>query len=185
MKTLFQMFAVMITLLASISVYAMESTDFGPYEGKVVDADTKEPLEGVVVLLQWRRLNTGNTSLIDAQEAMTDENGNFHITGMRVFSPWKRFYSDARMIIYKSGYRYVKTGAWKKWEQFTQSDSYVLKVEHGKPFFVLEKFRNMEERKNFGSPFISDMPYSKMKTLIAEINKEGNLFGFDEIKFTK
>lgn len=53
----------------------------GPYRGRVVDAETKEPLVGAVVLMSWYRMAPGlghaSSSFVDAEETLTDERGEF------------------------------------------------------------------------------------------------------------
>jgi hypothetical protein len=53
----------------------------GPYRGKAIDAETKEPLEGAVVVAIWRReeiqLFRRATVFHQAREALTDGKGDF------------------------------------------------------------------------------------------------------------
>ncbi len=92
-------------------VEGAEFMDFGPYQGQVVDVDTKEPIEGAVVFVSWRQSHFfGGSTFIDAQETLTDKNGDFHLSGIWVFNPWRRLGSHAQMIIYKSGYQRIRTG---------------------------------------------------------------------------
>jgi hypothetical protein len=55
----------------------------GPWRGKILDSETKEPLEGVVVAAVWyREYKTRFTSLVDfheAQEIVTDKEGAYEI----------------------------------------------------------------------------------------------------------
>lgn len=57
----------------------------GPYRGKVVDAETKEPIEGAVVVAVWTRrvfrIVENKTVFADAKEVLTDKNGEFEIPG--------------------------------------------------------------------------------------------------------
>jgi hypothetical protein len=162
-------------------VEGAEFMDFGPYQGKVVDIDTKEPVEGAVVFVSWRQSHFfGGSTFIDAQETLTDKNGEFHLPGIWAFNPWKRLVSDALMIIYKSGYQPIITGAWKKWKEFDPlsgppTRKYVLKVEDGKPVMILKKL-TIEERKRASAsdPSTTDIPGEKKKLLLQEINKDYN-----------
>ena len=53
----------------------------GPYRGRVIDAETKQPLEGAVVLAIWETKTPGvagyGYSYLDSKEVLTDENGRF------------------------------------------------------------------------------------------------------------
>jgi len=55
------------------------------YEGKVIDAETLEPIEGAVVVAIWRktrsRLIDTTIDFKDAKEILTDKNGDWAITG--------------------------------------------------------------------------------------------------------
>lgn len=55
----------------------------GPYRGRVIDAETKEPLAGAVVVAIWERekvqLLHSSTVFYKAREALTDTNGEFTI----------------------------------------------------------------------------------------------------------
>ena len=50
----------------------------GPYRGRVIDAETKQPLEGAVVLAVWENKTPGvagyGYSYLDSEEVLTDEN---------------------------------------------------------------------------------------------------------------
>src|SRR4029077_456506 len=55
----------------------------GPYKGRVIDAETKEPIVGAVVLAVWYRrapgLGVPSQGFLDAEETLTDKNGEFVI----------------------------------------------------------------------------------------------------------
>ena len=167
-------------------VEGAEFMDFGPYQGKVVDVDTKEPIEGAVVFVYWSQSHFfGGSTFIDAQETLTDKNGDFYLAGIWVFNPWKRLVSHALMVIYKSGYSPIETGGWKKWKEFDPvldppMKKYVLKVEDGKPVMILKKL-TIKERRRYSTPGTSGIPHNKKKMLIKEINKERKFFGLGEV----
>ena len=94
-----------IILLTIFGPFALLS----PYKGKVIDADTKEPIHGAAVLVvYWREVPTivagSNSFPADAQETFTDNMGEFKI-------PWKiawfgkaRRIPEATVTIFKPGY---------------------------------------------------------------------------------
>ena len=81
----FALFLIFVVLLIpSTGCYA-----HGPWSGKVVDAETRKPIEGAAVVAVWIR-ETGtpagtDTGFVDAAETATDKNGDFEI-------PSKLFY---------------------------------------------------------------------------------------------
>ena len=84
----------------------------GPYRGRVVDAETKDPLVGAAVLVYWIRNAPGighgpAESFLGAEEALTDERGEF-IVGKNPPSNWIPFTwrSLPKLIIFQPGYGY-------------------------------------------------------------------------------
>jgi hypothetical protein len=86
----------------------------GPYHGRVIDKETKQPIEGAVALSVWyrRTASLGHPSIAyyDAQETLTDKDGNFTIPGTSTFSlnPLSRI-DEPRFTIFKPGYEVFGT----------------------------------------------------------------------------
>jgi hypothetical protein len=62
----------------------MTTVHAAPFQGRVVDAETGDPLEGTVIVVRWDRRVFGLcmdscTEYYDATEAVTDAQGNFSI----------------------------------------------------------------------------------------------------------
>jgi hypothetical protein len=55
----------------------------GPYRGQVLDAETRQPLEGAVAFFKWDRrvysLVEPKTRFLSAVEVLTDKEGRFHV----------------------------------------------------------------------------------------------------------
>ena len=72
-----------VIILIAIVLYFQTRT----FQGKVIDADTKEPIEGAVVVAEWnteRNTPTAtHTDLKDVKECLTDKNGQWSIRGPR------------------------------------------------------------------------------------------------------
>lgn len=95
---------------AFIPAYSAEAI-----EGRVVDADTKEPVEGVVVTADWELRRSGYYpggspygGELMVMESVTDKNGRFSFVA---WGPIRQFKGelhehDPRLILFKSGYRY-------------------------------------------------------------------------------
>jgi hypothetical protein len=85
---------IIITNLSACSIYRYEED----YKGRILDADTKLPIEGVVVLAVWYKevFPAEASQVYDAKETLTDVNGEFFIPGMR------------RLILSNIEYAYIK-----------------------------------------------------------------------------
>ncbi len=89
-----------------------------PIEAWVVDAETKQPLEGVNVVAHWELsygLEGGGSDTLTVSEAVTDKNGRFYFPGWGPKQVPKNLPSEARLknrdptiILFKSGYRYLR-----------------------------------------------------------------------------
>ena len=81
----------------------------GPWQAQVVSADSKQPLEGVVVLAWWTRhvrsLGGPSEEYRDSQEVLTDMDGRFTIESRWFFSlnPLV-FFRGPFIAMFKSGY---------------------------------------------------------------------------------
>jgi hypothetical protein len=83
----------------------------GPTYATVVDAETKQPVEGAVVVAQWKLqggLEFHGIGVFVARESTTDASGKFHIDG---WGPLPRpregvlDHADPQILVFKSGYR--------------------------------------------------------------------------------
>jgi len=89
------------------------------FRGKVIDADTKEPIEGAVVVAYWYKARTTplgeeSMTLKGVKETLTDKNGQWTITGPKgrmhdlfpYFSTITGIYytQEPSFIIFKPGY---------------------------------------------------------------------------------
>ena len=148
-----------------------------PYKGKVIDADTKEPIESAAVLVVYINFYPTVAGSIsskgDAQETLTDENGEFKI-------PWKVIlYGDAKFMphgdieIFKPGYGTLwhklstAVGENKSWPP---AFKYVV--------YEIPKLQTREERKkNARMRSYDEIPYENRKIYIKIINEERSNLG--------
>ena len=107
------------------------------FEATVIDADTKEPIEGVVVASVWQYQNDfagGVTRYIKVDEAVTDNEGKFKIKGSFPFPRLPFTYLGRHsysLYVYKFGYKPIELGNGNKEElekDFGPLDSYSAKV---------------------------------------------------------
>jgi hypothetical protein len=157
---------------------------FGPYFGKVVDAETGEPLEGAVVLIDFNTkeytLGGGpRSSFVDAVEVLTDEKGEFKIPAFR---PWVfRFPHQwdpyGEMTVFKPGY-----GAYPRSKSVDPVfiPTYSIPCnEHS--IIKLPKLHSHEDRRlNLGEIIPGGVPKEKMKTLIDLIHIERKELGLKQ-----
>ncbi len=87
-----------------------------PFSGTIIDKETKQPIEGGVVLVVWPRMTgsfggASGMGVVEVKEAITDSNGNYHIPGwekkQRGF--FKSWFGDNDPTIY-----FNKKGYWPK-----------------------------------------------------------------------
>lgn len=78
------------------------------FKGRVIDAATKKPLEGVVIVANYKKQMMGleaNTHDVDSRSTVTDKNGEFYIPSYTtIMAPWylKEF---TEIAINKSGFQ--------------------------------------------------------------------------------
>jgi len=97
-----------------VSISAKDIT----FRGRVIDSETKEPIEGVVVVASWLEarptISGESTRLKDVRETLTDRNGEWSITGEEgqpnTEHPYYHFFTGTyytrtpSFIIFKPGY---------------------------------------------------------------------------------
>jgi|Deesub1362A_J573_1020465.scaffolds.fasta_scaffold24991_2 hypothetical protein len=159
-----------IGILIILSVFTTPVRYDGPYKGKVVDAETGEPIEGVVVLGVWYSTMptpAGEVSkYYDAEETVTDKNGEFEIPGKGLM-----FFTRVEpisVIIFKAGYSHYSL-TWRELER-------EMKKERGKLIIPLKKLSLRERLNRFGSYYVN-LPNEKQKLLLQELEKEKKEIG--------
>lgn len=113
-----------LSLQACSTYYSAE-----PITARVIDAETNQPIEGVVIVAHWQLEGglEGGTNLgqMMVMEATTDATGKFSFPAWgpkKVPSDYPWYYSNARlknmdpeMLFFKSGYQYLKLA--NPWQQ--------------------------------------------------------------------
>lgn len=179
---------IMIILIALASGCATVQ-HYGPYYGKVVDAETREPLEGAAVLAVFYTQSYGPggsiSHYVDAQEAVTDKDGNFNMPGkfITTFRPLQNFESMPQFTIFKPGYgcypaykgvRRIAPGSpWRtdQYLQYLPTDQHVT--------IELPKLKTRAERLDNISCFPVSVPDEKMQEFIEINNAEAKSLGLD------
>ncbi len=115
LKKIFMCNKVLIFIFIFFSTTACAAT----FTGKVIDADTKEPIEGAVAVVSWNEARATiageDTRLKDVKETLTDKNGKWMIEGHRgrwggnitaifTFLTGTYYTRPPEFIIFKPGY---------------------------------------------------------------------------------
>ncbi|MFT5699730.1 MAG: hypothetical protein ACI8ZB_002596 [Desulforhopalus sp.] len=100
---------VLTTLVVLLFLVTSITHKYGPYIGKVVDAETGEPLEGVVIYREFytNSPNPGGATghFAGAAETLTDANGEFELSYRAfVFHPFCLWDPWPILMIFKPGY---------------------------------------------------------------------------------
>lgn len=154
---------------------------YGGYSGKVIDTETKEPLEGAAVLAVYYTQQYGPAGSIshyvDAQETMTDRNGEFRIPAnwAITFRPLQTFDPHGWFTIFKPEY-----GCYPR-HKGTRSDTSYKGIFYKEKYVTIElpSVRTREERlRNIGCRPVG-VPDSAMRTLTKIINIENLNLGLE------
>jgi hypothetical protein len=178
------------TLILVITLVLTCSCAFadGPWKGTILDIETKEPLEGAVVLAFWNRIYRtpfGTSSYFyEAKETITNKVGEFEIPSYTTINllPIISYMQGPEFIIFKPGYGCLRmalgdylTIAKKKPQEFELSGR---KYRLAEGIIELPQLRTIEERrKNISYP--ASIPNTKMQRLIEIMNSEAVFLGLE------
>ncbi len=164
----------LIIILASLVMSVTSCYGFavirkdGPYEGRIIDADTGEPIEGVVVLGVWYKQHPGPGGAVseyyDAMETVTDKNGEFKIDGLGLLVISNVIPMD--VLIFKAGYMHYGLMTWKELKG-------LYKTEGNKAIIRLKKL-TIEKRRKQSIPYPPDeaIKEGKARLMLEEIEKD-------------
>ena len=151
-----------------------------PFKGKVIDTDTKEPIQGAVVLAAYYFTSysfAGAMSILeDGQETLTDKNGEFELPRTRRWFVLHRGYPEGKVYIFKPSF-----GDFPK-----HKNSVALGVNKSWPtpgkYFVCElpKLKTVAERKEriiYYSDTFDEIPYKRRTLYIQALNEERKKLG--------
>lgn len=80
------------------------------FKGRVIDADTKEPIEGAVAVVVYKKHTLisgpggGYASVVSVKETLTDKNGDFYFPSYTTLIQPNSIEDYAEFIIYRPGY---------------------------------------------------------------------------------
>ena len=162
----------------------------GPYRGKVVDAETGKPIEGVAVAGMWRLDAYGGPAgpvevYCDARETVTDKNGEFIVPKAFCFNVWpftKMGLAD--VVIFKPGYLgYSPIGSTSEERKAEMPDFSGEEFRNKKQYNVIKLGRPKTRQDsvftlNSAEGLIYDETRKKIPFLLKRINEERKNLGF-------
>lgn len=186
----------LITLLFLLVSYEYTIAG-GPWKGQIMDIETKEPIEGAVVLAVWERVYRtpagASSYFYEAKEVLTDKEGKFEIKSYTPINviPLISYMRGPRFTIFKPGYGSL-TMVLDKYLAGVGADVYEMELS-GKKYRLstglieLPKLKTREERVRGGLHDIpaeigGEVPESKIKKLMKAINEERLYLGLQLFK---
>lgn len=163
-----------LVLLLGAGGAALAEEKWGPFRGKIVDAETGEPIQGAVVLMIWYKLVYAvvqtNMEFYDAREAVSGPDGTFEIP--RLSPPFFRFrITRYGPKVFAPGYaeqRWVVTPPTGE----ALVDSTVVEM---------RRLKTREELLQKSRGYPSDVPEERIPELIRAINVERMMLGLGRI----
>ena len=155
----------------------------GPYKGRVIDAETKQPLEGAAVLAVWDRIIPTIADrvdvFLDAEEVLTDSNGRF-VVGKHPPTTFGFGWAEGpRITIYHPGYDFYPNYHVSPPKPFIGSDELLERMEKAELTFELPRLTREERLYSILSGDVNDMdvPDEKKRNLLRLRNIERKTLG--------
>lgn len=153
----------------------------GPWRGRVIDSETKAPIEGAVVVAVWYRSEFSVGGPVehfnDARETMTDKDGKFEIPEYE-YNPIFRDKTRPEFYIFKPGY-----GAFPN-DRISPKEGagYNLFINEG-TVVELPKLKSEKERLNIirSIGYLTTEPRSKVPKFMKLFNMERKNLGIGEL----
>jgi hypothetical protein len=153
----------------------------GPYRGQVIDAETKAPLAGAVVVIHWRRDRVYPFHSVSenyaVRETVTDSGGHFFLDARDVEegAPHRTYHPE--FFIFQPGY-----GAYPKRHVAPRGFTGGI-FERPGTVVELPRLVDPEERRKhlflFGHGDFSDRPFKDLPELVRRINAERIAIGLE------
>ena len=172
------------------------------YKGRILDAETKEPIkDAVVVAIYYSHTIIGGpaggwTSVVNTRETLTDENGEFYIYPyLTIFNPFM-YQHGTEFIIYKPGYasypnyRIVPIHYFSPYAEdfFTEDigekgEKRVWRNTYPVTYGIVElpRLKTKEERLRAVPSRPTDMRADDLPLLFKAINEDRKKFGLDDV----
>ncbi len=156
----------------------------GPWKAQIVDAETRQPVEGVIAVLVWfkmtRTLGGPSPKLYDAEEVVTGPDGRFEVGRRRTFTlnPFT-YIQGPEVTIFKRGYGEWRVKDWDKkppeWEELDAGDV----LEKAGVVIELQPLKTREERRRYydSHRWSTPAPADRARRLIEALRAERAYLG--------
>jgi hypothetical protein len=142
----------------------------GPYDGKVIDRDTRQPVVGAVVFGTWRKhapcSKDAPASYFTSQEVLTDRKGEFEIKGIGL--QFMSCLEEMNITVFKAGYEQPPPTPWSDLKNPPYRE--VIEQEKDRITFKLRRLTLEERRKR--EVKLPDTPDTKRSLFRIENNRE-------------
>lgn len=167
----------LMAILMTSGCYTFIGYD-GPYQGKVINAQTNVPIEGVVAHGMWFDAGApflmGTSTYVDSFETLSDKNGEFIIKGrgIKLLSNLKTM----EITIFKSGYEAGNHARWPNTKDLSlrtiENNREVYELEGNKVIFKLKPKENGKRLWYESARVFNFEPKEKRQLIDAEIEKD-------------
>ncbi len=151
----------------------------GPYRAQVVDADSKAPLVGAIVVALWRRdrvyplhIETENHAV---REVVTDSDGRFMLDATDIERSAPRRTRKPEFLIFKPGY-----GSFPRFQRAPRGFTGGIFEGEG-AIIELPRLETREERRSqllvLDPHSLSDAPFRDLPAFVRQINEESLAVG--------
>ena len=184
---------VSLTALLLLTAEVLPAAASGPWRAQIVDAETKQPLEGVVALAVWykatRTFGGPSEEYHDSEEVLTDKEGRFTIAARSFFSlnPLV-FFKGPEFLIFKPGYGRAIWPGYQDYNQWPQERRKALGtfdklLQLDGIVLELPRLKTLEERKEYvGRVWIgfATVPLERTPLLNKVIKEERRAVGYQD-----
>ena len=174
-------------LLSGISLFRFGQSYLMSFEGKVVEAETKEPIKGAAVLAVYYQETISpagsNYYAVDAQETLTNANGEFKIYAKTVKLKDVSWKPSCNLKIFKPEYgvfpeHKLSKAIGEEFKGWPTPQKYIV--------YELPKLKTIKERKeNMFFEYYNSFPYEKSGRFVDLINTERKNLGLPLVSTNK
>src|SRR5712692_5046331 len=182
----------LLLALSLFCVFPRSSHGLGPWEAHVVDAGTKQPLQGVVIVAVWKKYlpspgTLGIFGYVDSVEEVTGEDGRFVIPQRKFSSVDALILDEPDFYLFKPGYGQWRFQGEQGWVNLDAAEKKKRYEEAGRQFeskgviIEMPPLKTPEERLKFyqspGTRQPNILPPDKMKRWIEAQKAERKYLG--------